>query len=597
MAAIPKKNGRQAWSIAIFELMRVTITAFVHEKLLPRLNDEECHRILIHAPVKSGKREIVEYTALRDYSNNPVRVHAFISSWHRAADEDQRNEICLHNIAVFSITNLPQSNECIKWIKQQLTKGKRVVLHIDECDFGTGRRQMLGKVYSEYKTNDMVVFVLYSATPQEVIFSGEIDQKDEVEYDELMNESVRGVLLPYIPPAGYCGPGRFLDEGLIHDATPFFYHDRGTIQLSRQGSEIMTALRGSLLRNPERNVIILRLSSGDGGEKENKQIYQFLRGIKSCAELQDVIVIADNTDKKIGKLDGVSSDTIQWSDELYWKRMATSTPIICVIDQTASRSTELVCHHRIFAYHDFRNTVVYTTVSQAQERVNHYASDTGRYHEFQRILVYGHRKTFELSAGRIDYSTYMTNPWKKQKVDVRTAERMRLEGNYYYIKTIMSNQIHPDYPQPLSFADADLVLQSLASFAEVKVSQRVRGRAKTMPIFGCEFIACTKETFASKLPQITELIGENKQFKNPFIASETEGKKDDQWQGYLREWNVLEYRSIQSNDIGWGISGPGGSSRLTICYREGDLGIAVRWNTGQLRQVNSLETFKSMYHA
>jgi hypothetical protein len=118
-----------------------------------------------------------------------------------------------------------------------------------------------------------------------------------------------------------------------------------------------------------------------------------------------------------------------------------------------------------------------------------------------------------------------------------------------------------------------------------------------MPIFDCEFIACTQETFISKLPQILERIGANVQFRNPFIASAAKGKKDDLWQGYLREWNVFEYHTIQSNNNGWGVSGPGGSSRLTICYHNGELGIAVRWNTGRLREVNSLVTFKSMYHA
>ena len=591
---IPKKNGRQGWSIAMFEYMRPAIVRFVQTMLLLYLNDENCHRILIHAPVKSGKREIVEYIALRDCSNNPVRVHAFISSWHRTADEDQRKELGLHNITVFSITNPQNATKCITWIREQLDKGKRAVLHIDECDFGTGQRQMLGRVYREYKSNDMVVFVLYSATPQEVIFSGEIDKTDEVDYDELMNESVNGILLKYIPPLEYCGPARFLDEGLIHNAEPFFYDDRGTIQLSPQGREIMSALRSSHLHNNKRNIIILRLSSGDGSKKDDKQIYKFLRGIKTCVELNDVNIIADNTDNKIGKIDGVSSQNIKWSDDDYWNNVIESKLVICVIDQTASRSTELVCHNRIFAYHDFRKTIVYTTQSQAQERVNHYESETGRYREFQRIHVYGHPKTFELSAGRIDYGKYMTNPWKKQKIDIRTIEQMNLQGEYYHIKNTSTGSNHPNYPNPLLLADADRILQQLGSFAEVKVSPRVRGREKWISVIGCEFIACTQETFASKLPQITQLISENKPFQNPFIISAKKGKKNDLWQGYLREWNVFKYHTIQSN------SGCGFNanilSRLTICYNNNELGIAVRWKTERKTKVNTLATYKSMYH-
>lgn len=604
MAAVLKKSGRQSWSVAMFELWRASIIIFVRELLTPRLNDHNCHRILVRAPVKSGKREIVEYSAQRDYCSNPTQVHAFISAWHRTADEDQRSELRIHNTEVFSIINAKNSHACNEWIARQLTEGRRVILHIDECDYGSGGRQILGRIYREYRSHNMVVFVLYSATPQEVLFSGELDEEDEAGYDADYEELVNDIMghnlpLEYVPPPNYCGAARFLDEDLVFNAKPFFYYQNDAVQLSPQGKEIMADLRRSLRRNPQRNVIVLRLSSGEGARKDNKQIYQFLNGIRTCPELQGVEVIADNMQNKNDPIDGIRSQTIEWSNESYWEdKILWKKPTICVIDQTASRSTEFVCHHRIFAMHDFRNKVVYTTVSQAQERVCHYASEDGgsRYRTFQPIRVYGHRKTFELSAGLIDYGTFMTNPWYKKKIDCRRAARMQHQGDRYEIKNTITNELHVDYCIPLTLLGAERVLLDLDSFVEVKVSPRVRGRIKRMPIIGCEFIPCTQETFASKLPRIAEITGVVPDIRNPFIRSATEGMKDGLWQGYLREWNVFDYNTVTSNS-GWGIDDHEGSTRVTICYKNDTLGVAVRWNTGEQRDVSSLETFKSMYKA
>jgi hypothetical protein len=77
---VPLKDHEHAWSVAIFESERPHLTTFVREKLLPLLDDAECRRVLIRAPVKSGKREFAEYLAQRDYSTHPGRIHAFISA-------------------------------------------------------------------------------------------------------------------------------------------------------------------------------------------------------------------------------------------------------------------------------------------------------------------------------------------------------------------------------------------------------------------------------------------------------------------------------------------------------------------------------------
>ena len=60
----------------------------------------------------------------------------------------------------------------------------------------------------------------------------------------------------------------------------------------------------------------------------------------------------------------------------------------------------------------------------------------------------------------------------------------------------------------------------------------------------------------------------------------------------MREWRVFDFEEILQQP-GWGVSD---GTRLTICYQNQALGIAVRYDTGEKRSVNSLLTCKSMYN-
>ncbi len=94
------------WSVDQFQQFREHLCNFVYRRIVPLIRDNRCRRILIRAPVKSGKREIAEYTAMRDkVDGEPTRVHCFVSAWHRVADNEQRIELGHHNMHVCSITN------------------------------------------------------------------------------------------------------------------------------------------------------------------------------------------------------------------------------------------------------------------------------------------------------------------------------------------------------------------------------------------------------------------------------------------------------------------------------------------------------------
>ena len=355
------------WPVSVFETKRTHLTNFVRTEILPLLEDRENRRIVVRAPVKCGKREMVEYIAMRDSVEKPTRVHAFLSAWHRAADEDQRIELKGQNMDVFSIVTQKKVDSFLVWLQKKLAQQKLVVLHLDECDHGSGSKQMLSQVWKMTRDVACITNILYSATPEEVLFSGEVDDE---EHNAMMEEMVsHGHRVEYTPPEGYCGPGRFLEEGLVHEALPFFHKEGEGFVLSPQGKEIVADLRSSMATAPQRNLVVLRLSYSElGGKKaeikKNKSIYQFLQNIGSFPELADFIVVVDKGDDMGIKCDQISTEKIQWSSPTYWRRQTVSVPILVVIDQTSSRSTEWACHDRIFATHDFRNMVQYSTISR-----------------------------------------------------------------------------------------------------------------------------------------------------------------------------------------------------------------------------------------
>ena len=210
------------WSVAEFQLYRPYISKFVDDNIVPLIENDnnEIRRLLIHGEVKSGKREIVEYIAKRD-EGSQQRVHMFLSSFHRTADENQRKELAKHNLIVCSIINKEVADKAIKKISDILREGKVIIIHLDECDYGTGSRQNLKTIYGRFKQNKSVITILYSATPEELLFSQDITQSEEDDkfIDEIYEEGLR---LYYIPPSNYCGAKKFIDEGLVIDARPFF---------------------------------------------------------------------------------------------------------------------------------------------------------------------------------------------------------------------------------------------------------------------------------------------------------------------------------------------------------------------------------------
>jgi len=430
----------------------------------------------------------------------------------------------------------------------------------------------MSMIWPYIRSDPKISVILYSATPEEAMFSQE--------FDEILEEFDTHSCIVYTPPEGFCGPSKFLEEGLVHDAQPFFHTING-LHLSNQAKEIIGNLR--TCKDPRRNIIILRLTHTlvdtlGGNKKENKAIHTFLDRLTEFEELTDFDIIVDKDKSQSSR---VISEDIRWSSKSYWDEKGTDKPLLIVIDQTSTRSTEWFCHDRVFATHDYRPTITYVVVSQAQERVNHYSQ---KYGDFQPIHVYGHKRSFLLSAGQITHDEYLTH-WHMRKVNKRDV---------YKIQDKYTGEKHPTFKEYYSIQKAQEILCSLDSYLDVNVSSRVAKENGSTYTPNIVFIPCNDSTKKDKMNELIKNVYEGvgltpRSFDVPFHASEKEGKTEGKYKGYLRDWKVWNYDEVEK-ELGWGLKG---RDRITICYKNGVLGIALRYKTAKLKQ--RLKAYDSMF--
>lgn len=513
------------WSIDTFRQQRPHLTTFVDTQVQPYLDHKQ---IVIHAPVKSGKREMIEYIAVR----NPEYTHVMVSSWYRKADADQRKELEQHGVSVFNITSEQSSETCIQF----LSSATNIIVHLDECDYGSGDIQSLSVLWTFMR--ERYTTILYSATPEEILCSPD-----------------PGISLVYTPPEGYCGPARFLQEGLIHEAVEFFQPDG----LTFQGKTIIENLRLHMQHEPRRNILILRLSyselGSDESPKDKKAFYQFLANLNYFPELYDFDIVVD----KDVSGEGYNSERVEWSNSSYWD--TTVNPTVVVIDQTSSRSTEWACHDRVYAMHDYRHRIRFSTVSQAQERVNHYEQ---RYGGFQRIHVYGSVNTFRLSARHVNCKEYYHPTWKIKK-----------EGDLYLVCSETS--LHPDCPPEGVSAER---AEELTRHKKHTLSMRIRGNTKN--VYTGLWLPFTPETWETEWTRIRDdpkyglIANEWKYTRNPFRTP----------------WKELEWKE-------GGLYGRKGRVNISydgkphkrVCCCQGVLGVvflSIRGETSEMCSVQSM---------
>jgi hypothetical protein len=383
--------GNDPKTIDYFKQQRPELYNYVLNDVIP----ENKKFKLVPAPVKSGKRGMVEVHSLLDKESS----HIFLTALHRTADENQRNELASYGIKVFSINNTKKKNECIKYIDDQLALGKEIKPHLDELDFGCGDKQLLNYIYSAYKNNPHVTFILYSATievaKKEFLVVNNIEEFHECK--------------PFNPPPTYFGIKKFLDKKKFQQATPFVTYDcnNESIKITTQGENLIKKLKENTNNtNNKRHIAVLRLA---GNFKTNG---------KSISQFDTMKENSDYIEEKYGirlKFVGSNDNSVEWDNLKTWGDYNPAIPYIFVINQVAGRSTEWKCHPYLVWYHTMRTEDTPTsTIIQDQERPVYY---TINYTDDIDIEIYGDVPSAQYSAGIITLEQY--DSMSNRKINAR----------------------------------------------------------------------------------------------------------------------------------------------------------------------------------
>jgi hypothetical protein len=357
---------------------------------------------LVPAPVKSGKRGMVEIYSLVDKSSK----HIFLTALHRRADESQRKELASYEINVNTVHNKDKKDKCIEYIDELLNKKEIVKIHLDELDFGCGNNQLLGYIWTKYKANPNVYFILYSATIEvaKKVFLQVNNIDDFYECEK------------YVPPPIYFGINKYLQHKKFFQAVSFIDYDSSNDEFSitQQGEELIQKLISNTNDDTnKRHIAVLRLA---GNFKINK---------KQISRFDKMKEYKDEIEEKYGirlKFVGTNDNTVEWDNIKYWEELSPSLPFIIVINQVSGRSTEWKCHPFIVWYHTLRTDETPTgTIIQDQERPVYY---TTNYTDEINIEIYGDLPCAKYSAGHITLQQMLTMTSRKlnARLDTKTKK-------------------------------------------------------------------------------------------------------------------------------------------------------------------------------
>lgn len=606
-------------SMAEMERKFHVVTEFVRNEVEPQLRN---HRhIVIYGPVKCGKRRIVQYTAR--FTQSSYCSHMFLSAFHRVSDEPQRMEMKSYGLEVFSGGAKVADPYCLSWINAELAKhpNQHVVIHLDECDYGTGAGQCLSKLWDEIRNNPRITSVLYSATPDEVLHSGEC----KAITDEFSNDDT--LVINFHPGPNYCGAAEFVKRKLVHEATPFFMGSMGQEVLTEQGLSILSKLRESFVVNKRRNIVFLRIASKEREEDDDAKmpIHAFVSALIAgrFPQFSGFLVYLD----KGGKFGAVPSNVhgiefvvrdIPWSNKTFWRReVTTDMPVLVVYDQTCTRSTELGDHSRIFATHDYRKNITYSTVAQAQQRVNHYADPSAdpasldQYRDFQEIQVFGHLKTWLYAAKVLTFDEYLAEDFKAEEKLYPGFKAWQVVSTAHpAVSFFTGNEAGKVMDRHLSKEAAKLLLKTLGSGRNITLSARVGGKVSKQNELKHMFVPCpnmeadfemVKERasmfYARQHPGKPMVIN----IRDPFaISRRVKGiQPNGKWMGYQKgaengSWGIWQYDDICKMDDPL----PDFDSlapRRVICYKGGEVGVALSVPTGYKVKVSKIMAKNSMY--
>jgi len=388
----PKTLSMEHWSSLMPELSK-----FVTDEMDPAVRSNKM--TIVYAPVKSGKRKMVECyaTYTTPIGVAPV-VHFFLSSFVRRADSDQRDELSayLRGGDVLMINSDKRTGDAVNRIKAKIREGFLVYLHFDELDYGSQFDGLMARIYCEFLNEPNVKYILYSATPEEALAKPLVPA--ETNYPKKS--------LAFKPPSSFCGAEWFLNHNLVHDCEcPF---DAETKIFGAQFLEQLAAYRNEILTtDTKRRIVVVRVSD--------------LRAVKDAESVYppELCSSADFhvTVSRASSIAEVNDREIKWDSYGWWcKEMDIHVRLkslwVIFLEAQSTRSTDWFCHPWLRAYFDYHpeGTPVNTRI-QSGERVNFYKNkrfgpdNEDVYKGEDHIVdVFASKKVFQYSAGLLKVS-------------------------------------------------------------------------------------------------------------------------------------------------------------------------------------------------
>ena len=331
----------------------------------------------IKAEEKTGKRVIMEAIHLITIINHGCSVLAsktpprsvYVTALNRKDTKDQfreqEDEFGILSIVATRTGDLV--GEIIKLLKDNSHDGV-IYIHLDECDYGTGREQSLSKLWFAEELNlpkhkNRIKYVTYSATPEELEFSSTME-------NGLWDCHI------FKPSENYKGAEWYLDNELVFKPEVFF---DGKSDFTEQGVELIKQVNDKCTspENPVeermRNVIVVR-DTGKNHLNLIREVKENLETKYSC----EIHIFDQSNGFYWGEKEawGGLGMTEKLDENLLHKGYSFKTTVI-FISGICTRSTELcpLGHKKIAIWHDSRmldDKKAYNTISQAIGRVKHY---------------------------------------------------------------------------------------------------------------------------------------------------------------------------------------------------------------------------------
>lgn len=324
--------------------------------------------ITIGAEEKSGKRIITEITYLKDLENINFK-HIYIVNLQRNDIKPQLREMSDMGLEA-GIFRGKEKKRLLEEIKGWLDRKLNVIIHLDECDYGSGAKQSLKDLIDIVNKNKRATLVNYSATPEEVLFSNvynNVNRKDHTSINFKPNKKYRGS--KWFLNNKITRKGKYVC--IIEKPKPFIKFDKlfekNKIKFTNQGLHILKYD----INKTDRNIGILRISKRYNNTSKYAKFKEIVKKQKNQKKFDK---------KRINFIFIDSEEKICWEDDLeIGKKCLKGYKNIFVINQTCTRSTELgyfIMNHLGFAHDE--NMVVrkggnFNTDSQRLGRYKHYS--------------------------------------------------------------------------------------------------------------------------------------------------------------------------------------------------------------------------------